>query len=160
MKTKLLSVVGLAAVLVLAGCTTVQVDPTKEGKSAVGVNLTPVPQVTASPQLVARTDTVKNMAQLVFSTGKVFGEVFPGGEGARGRMELISASCDEMVTESWLVGKTNLTYTVTVSLDLDGRRHVLTARGTGTTHHSYPNAMREAVERAAAELAGQVRALL
>jgi hypothetical protein len=153
--------IALVLALILSGCgTVVQVDPTKEGKPAAGVTLTPIPQVVAGPQLLARTDTVKNGAQLVFATGKVFGGVFTGGESSRGRIELISAQCDESTSESWVIGKTMLTYTVTASLDVDGRRHVLTARGTGGTHHSYPNAMREAVEKATAELSAQVRALL
>lgn len=161
MKNNRLPLLWLVGVLALTGCVTVvHVDPTTEGRAATGVDLSPVNQISASPALLAHTDSVNNLATLVFSTGKIFGQVFTGGADARGRLELISAHCEEMTSESWLIGKTNLTYSITVALDLDGRRHVLTATGTGSTHHSYPDAMREAVEKATANLAAQTRAVL
>lgn len=160
MKAKLLIIVALVS-LALGGCSTVtKFDPTTDGKPTTGTDLSPIQEINAGALLRDRNESIKNLGTLVFPTGKVFANVFTGTATSRGTIELITADLQEISSESWVISETKLVYTVSVALDLDGRRHLLTATGTGSTHLSYPNAMREAAEKTVSHLAAQVRALL
>lgn len=161
MKTTI-SLAALAAVLALSGCaSTIVTDFTQRSPGAN--TFAPIPAlsgVRCGEKLRAHEITLKNMgAALVYKNGAVFAETFSGGASSPATIELVSARVDEALEPSWVIDKKQLRYTVTVAVESHGQKHVLTATGVGAAMGP-DGAMREAVQKVAADLAAQVRAVL
>jgi hypothetical protein len=163
MKTpSIASFLGLAALLALAGCVTTPtaIDPTQSARKSLITPADIIPDAHLSPALACMENDVKSLSIPFRSqTGKVLSQIFTGGADARCQMDLVSSSMTASSSDFALVmNKTQIFFTLSVVVRVDhGPKQVLSATGMGSTVGFPALAMREAAERAALDLAKQVR---
>ncbi len=95
MKTKLIHAIALAVTLALGGCATGRLDPTKSGRDTVIPSGFVLTNIRLSPKLAALEDIpafTGSSSPVNVQTGKVFRQIFTGGEDATCSLDFISAS--------------------------------------------------------------------
>lgn len=146
-----------AVVLALAGCVThAPMDLTRSGRESL---LTPADRLVAlrpSLALATREDTLNQMGNTYrVQTGKVFRQVFAGGDAAPAVADLVDASLTHQFSSG--LTKATVTYAATIRLQDARGEHTFTARATAETMWTVDRAAREAVERVVLDLARQIR---
>jgi hypothetical protein len=154
---------GLAAALTLfSGCTTIAIDPTLAGRPTVIKEADKMPEVRLSAAMLTLEDPVKDFGNTYqIQSAKVFRAVFTGGEEAPYVLDLVNHSVAKQSSDVMLLGtSTQITYTISVVLRRpDGTKQTFNSTGSASTAWTLDRAMREALERAAIDLAAQIRAV-
>lgn len=162
MKTRI--IILALALLALAGCSTPAiVDPTAAKRETLITPEAVVSDVRLSTQLATLESDVKDFGVLFRAqSGKVFREVFTGGEDATASLDLVSVNISKSSSDLMLLAtKTQIVFQVSVALrTADGQKHVLSSTGVGSTAWTIDRAMREAMEKAVLDLGKQVQAVL
>ncbi len=164
MKTLSKILAALALLLALAGCSTpVVVDPTAANRETLITPQSAVPAVRLSTQLATLENDVSDFGfKFRAQSGKVFRQVFTGGEDAPAMLDLVNVNISKSSSDLMILAtKTQIVFQVSVSLRAaDGQKHVLSSTGVGSTAWSIDRAMREAMEKAVLDLGKQVEAIL
>lgn len=162
MKTAIKTLVALA-MLALAGCVTnAPMDITQSGRESVIPADLRVKNIRLSVSLATLEDKVGQMGS-TFSvhSGKVFRQVFVGGEDAPVSMDLVNSSMTQSMGDFMLLAsKSNVTYTASVVLTVNGTKHTISSTATASTAWTLDRAAREAVERVVIDIARQSEVLL
>lgn len=148
--------------LLLTGCVTVQVDPTKAARESVIPEGFSLAQVRPTLKLATSEDTVKQMGNTFnVQSGKIFRQVFVGGDDAPYVLDAVNLQLSQNLGDFMvLASSTSVTYSASVLLTgPDGRKQTLNAMGTAKTMWTLDRAIREAIERAVIDLAHQINAL-
>jgi hypothetical protein len=155
----------LAIALAFAGCVggPAAINPTEAPrKSLISPNNT-MPDVRLSAPLASLQNEIKSVGIPFRSeTGKALSQIFSGGPEAKTEIDLVNSSMTASSSDfALLLNKTQVFFTLSISVrGSDGSKHILNATGMGTTTGFVALAIREAIERAAIDLAAQIRASL
>ena len=155
-------ILALAVVLALAGCVSnAPMDITKSGRESVIPADLRLNDVRLSIKLATLEDNVGQMGSTYsVHSGKVFRQVFSGGEDAPFSLDLINSSMTQSMNDVMILAtKSNVTYTASVVLVVDGSKQTISSTATASTAWTLDRAAREAVERVVVDIARQVEVL-
>ena len=164
MKTNRCCGFGLAIALICVGCTSPAIiNPTESGRASLVGEMDKVANVRLTEKLaMLEVDTGSKAFFFRVQCGKIFQQLFLGGEHAPAVLDLINATMTDSNSDHFIFWtKSQVIFSVSVSLRApDGSKHILSSTGAGSTDGGIDRAMREATERAALDLAKQVKAVL
>ena len=149
----------LALSLLFVGCVShAPMDITRSGRDSVLPPDLKLTSVRLTAKLAAATDTFAIMGSTFdVQTGKVYMQVFTGGEEAGATLDLVNSSMTQSMNDVMIIAtKSNITYSATVVLKYPGGKQVITSSATASTAWSSDRAAREAVERVVIDIAKQV----
>jgi hypothetical protein len=109
-------------------------------------------------RLATLEDPMKQLGSVFqIQSGKVYRQIFTGGEEAAAVVELVNSSITQNTADNMIVWSTQAVhYSATVELRHHGQVRLLHSSATGNTAWATDRAAREAVELVAIDLAKQV----
>lgn len=154
------AIVALLVVTAVSGCVSnAPLDITHSGRESIIPSGFSVTNVRLTTRLATLEDSLTQMGnQFNVQSGKVFRQVFTGGEEAPVYLDIVNSSMSQGLNNVLVLAtKTNVTYSASVLLVKDGEKHVLSSTATAGTAWTIDRAAREAVERVVIDLAKQTQ---
>lgn len=163
MQNKVLFFVAALVIVFLSGCVSnMPMDITQSGRASILPDDLRLSQVRLTVKLATVEDVVSQMGSTFnVHSGKIYRQVFTGGETAPASLDLINSSMTQSMNDVMIFAtKSNVTYSATVLLTIGDKKQIITSTATAATAWTLDRAAREAVERVVIDISKQCEVYL
>ena len=143
---------------ILSGCVSnLPMDITQSGRASILPPDLKLSKIRLTVKLATAEDVVSQMGSTFnVHSGKIYRQVFTGGENNIVSLDLINSSMTQSMSDVMILGTTsNVTYSATLLLMIGDKKYIISSTATASTAWTLDRAAREAIERVVIDIAKQ-----